>query len=209
MPRDKLVTRRKILDAVGRILIHEQGSKVGINSIAKEAGVNKVMIYRYFGSLDKLLIAFAEDQDVWPHIELLLKKKSELSTENPLEIALAGYLTNFLNELRRDHVSKEISRWALSERNALTKFMEIEREKQGKSLINQLPFNQNENPDIDLAAIISLLHAGIMHLVLSARYADYYMGIDLKSARGWKRIKDAITTLVNAQCVQKTAQSSK
>jgi AcrR family transcriptional regulator len=203
MKRDKSATRRKIIEAVRRILMQEQSSQIGVNAIAKEAGVDKVMIYRYFGNLERLLTAFAEDQDTWPPLELLLKKKSELPKENSLEIALTGYLTNYLGELRRDHVAKEISRWALNERNALTNFMESEREKQGKSLMNQLPFDQNENPDVDLSSIISLLHAGITHLVLSAKNSDYYMGIDLKSARGWKRIEGALGALVKAHCVQK------
>lgn len=208
MARDKMVTRRKILDAVGRILAREGSSKIGINLIAKEAGIDKVMIYRYFGSLEKLLIAFGEDQQVWPPLELLLKKNTEPPKGNALEIAITGYLVNHLAEFRRDSIAKEITRWSLIDINALTNSISGEREKQCKNLMNQLPFDQNVNPDMDLTAIISLLHAGITQLVLNAKYSDYYMGIDLKSARGWKRIEVALGELIKAYCFQKFARSS-
>jgi len=203
MPRDKMATRRKILDAVGQLLAREGSSQIGINSIAKEAGIDKVMIYRYFGSLEKLLIAFGEDQEIWPPLELLLKKKTEIPRENALEAAITGYLANYLAELRRDAIAKEIARWSLNEKNTLTIMLSNEREKQSKNLMNQLPFDQNANPEADIVAITSLLHAGITHLVINARQSDYYMGIDVKSARGWKRIENALGDLIKAFCFQR------
>jgi AcrR family transcriptional regulator len=198
MKRDKSVTRRKIMDAIEQILMREQGSQIRINSIAKEAGVDKVMIYRYFGNLEKLLIAFAEEKDIWPPLELLLRKKSDSATESPLQNQLICYLTNYLSEIRRDQMAKEILRWALTNMNALTKSMENDREKQIKSLMNQLFFDQNANPEIDLGAVISLLHAGITHLVLCAKHSDYYMGLDLKSARGWKKVENALGEILES-----------
>ena len=56
MPRDKEETKMRIVTAVGRQLAKGGFRDLGVNSIAKEAGVDKVLIYRYFGGLPLLLL---------------------------------------------------------------------------------------------------------------------------------------------------------
>ncbi|HRW79035.1 MAG TPA: helix-turn-helix domain-containing protein, partial [Candidatus Sabulitectum sp.] len=55
--RDSEKTREAIMDALERILTREGFTGVGVNALAREAGVDKVLIYRYFGSLEGLLAA--------------------------------------------------------------------------------------------------------------------------------------------------------
>jgi len=161
MRHDKMITRRRIIEAVRSILFGKQSSQIGVNAVAKEAGIDKVMIYRYFGSMDKLLIAFAGGSRDLASAKPTPQKEVKIAQESFLGDIVAEYLTNFLDELRRDHVAQEILRWNFVEKNALTNFVNDEREKQGKSLMSQIPFDQNKYPGIDLTAIIALLHAGI------------------------------------------------
>ena len=49
--RDREATKARILGAVGVVLARDGFGAVGVNAIAKEAGVDKVLIYRYFGGL--------------------------------------------------------------------------------------------------------------------------------------------------------------
>ncbi len=53
--RDRERTKGKILKAVGEVIEKYGTEKVGVNLIAREAGVNKVLIYRYFGGVDGLM----------------------------------------------------------------------------------------------------------------------------------------------------------
>ncbi len=55
MIRDKEATKQRLIDAVGKILAERGFQNIGVNAIAKEAGVDKVLIYRYFDSLEGLL----------------------------------------------------------------------------------------------------------------------------------------------------------
>ena len=65
--RDKDQTKQKILQAVGKLLA--TGGGLGVNVIAREAGVDKVLIYRYFGGLPELLRAFMTSGEFWPEFE--------------------------------------------------------------------------------------------------------------------------------------------
>jgi hypothetical protein len=53
--RDRAATEERILAAVGQVLARDGFGAIGVNAIAREAGVDKVLIYRYFGGLPELL----------------------------------------------------------------------------------------------------------------------------------------------------------
>ena len=51
-------TEEKILEAVGSIIENQGFEKVGINAIATEAGISKMLIYRYFGGVEELIAQY-------------------------------------------------------------------------------------------------------------------------------------------------------
>ncbi|RPI71559.1 MAG: TetR/AcrR family transcriptional regulator, partial [Desulfobacteraceae bacterium] len=59
--RDSEQTRRALINAVGSLLARDGFQAVGVNAVAKEAGVDKVLIYRYFGGLPGLIAAFGKE----------------------------------------------------------------------------------------------------------------------------------------------------
>ena len=63
--RDAEATRKNILQAVGRVLSRDGFTGLGVNAIAKEAGIGKPLIYRYFGGLAPLLEEFGKDAHFW------------------------------------------------------------------------------------------------------------------------------------------------
>src|ERR1700722_3261954 len=71
--RDSEAMRERILAAVGRMIVRDGLAAVGINSLAREAGCDKVLIYRYFGNLEGFFSAFAVKGDFWWTIEDLTR----------------------------------------------------------------------------------------------------------------------------------------
>ncbi len=53
--RNKERTKLKLIDAVAEIIQTEGYTKLGINHIARMAGVHKKSVYRYFGSVSNLI----------------------------------------------------------------------------------------------------------------------------------------------------------
>ena len=60
--KNKEATKHRLITAVGTLLAREGFGALGINAVADEAGVDKVLIYRYFGGMDELLSAFWSEQ---------------------------------------------------------------------------------------------------------------------------------------------------
>ena len=206
MQRDKEQTRKKILEATGRLLSQKGFRSLGANAIAKEAKISKVLIYRYYGGLPQLLKAFAEEGGFWPSATELLGGET-----NPRRIANSEQfsvtlLVNYLKELRRRKLTQEIMRWGLSEKNKLFRQLVEVREKQKTEIWGALPIDSSKYHEIDFGAATALLHAGITYMVLQAKTAEEYMGIDLHSNYGWRRLEKAIDALMRGYFAQYSAK---
>ena len=94
--KGRLQTEQKILHALEQLLLEQGFPAVGINSLARQAGCDKVLIYRYFDGLDGLLMAFAESTELWWNVD-------EIITESSDEIGQQA-LPKFLQTLLKRHV---------------------------------------------------------------------------------------------------------
>lgn len=189
--RDREETRKEILAAMGRILARKGSKGLGINAIAREAGVDKVLIYRYFGGLGELYRAFAIEGNTFPHLEELAEGRvAELPDLPPAELAKILIL-GFGRAIRRRPITREMMRWELQEKNGLTEELSKERERQSLQWLSLAPDLQRA----DLAAVASILVAGQVYLTLRSKTTDQYNGIELNSEDGWKRIEGAVALL--------------
>ena len=198
MARDIEETKSRLLKAVGILIARKGFQEIGINAIAREAGVDKVLIYRYFGGLPQLLGAFAVQGDFWPTTgQLIGGSLEDLEKMSGKDLSVA-VLKGYLREMRKRISTQEILRWELLERNELTDELARAREQQGMEILNRLPYEAKPSAKVDLAPAAAILQAGLIYLVLRSKTADTYLGIDLHSDQGWKRIERAIETLVHA-----------
>ena len=201
MQKDREQTRARILQAVGRLLAQSGFRELGVNSIAREAGVDKVLIYRYFGGLAELLKAFAEDSDFWPGLPELVREAGEPPAGRSEAERAKFLLRAFGRSLRKQPLTQEIMRWELLERNELTDALARSREDQGLALFDAL----DRQDDLDLRALGSLLAAGQTYLILRSKTVDVYNGLHLNSEEDWARIERATSFLVDAAFAMKEA----
>ena len=192
-------TKQRILDALGHLLAKSGFHAVGVNALARAAGVDKVLIYRYFGGLPQLLRTFALQGGFWPGLDELMGGGLKELAGLPAAIIGARILKGHLRQLLKRDNTREIMRWELVERNELTDELARTREQQGLQLLDMmksLPVNLSAGGD--LPAVTAILHAGITYLVLRAKTADVYNGVELGTEAGWKRIEAAIDELSDA-----------
>ena len=193
MLRDSKRTRKKILKAVERILARSGFRKVAITAVAREAGVDKVLIYRYFGGLPELLRAYAEEGHFWPSADELLAAARSHNPKTQADWAVY-LLIEFGRILRSRPITLEIMRWEILEKNELTVAFSEYRERETARL---LQFFRGRKLD-DLPAMTSLLGASMTHLLLRSKAIDTYNGLHLRDDKDWKRIERGVETLVRA-----------
>ena len=61
--RDREATERRLLDTIEKMVIENGFEKIGVNAVAAQSGVSKILIYRYFGSVDGLMAAYIRQHD--------------------------------------------------------------------------------------------------------------------------------------------------
>ena len=61
--RSKDMSKEKLIQAVGRVIAQVGFQSLGVNQVAREAGVDKKLIYRYFGGLRGLVAAYGQTVD--------------------------------------------------------------------------------------------------------------------------------------------------
>lgn len=188
-------SKKKFLAAVGKILKTQGYSRLKINDIAKVAGVDKKMIYSYFGGLDGLIDEYIRTQDFWSNV------KPELT---PLLVADGG--KTFAKELfmsQFDYLAnnKELQKlllWRLSEeRKSLRKLTE-DQEASGELLFTHVSdpyFGKNAEK---FRAVSAILAAGMYYLNMYAEVnGSIFSGIDLKTESGRSAIKDAVSFIMD------------
>jgi AcrR family transcriptional regulator len=192
--RDRETTRARLIEAVGTLLAREGFTGLGVNAVAREAGVDKVLIYRYFGGLPELIIAFGREGNFWPTIKELAGGDVVAFGQLPLAEQLSRLGKNFMAAIRTRPLTQEILAWEMIERNELTVELEAIRENTMMNFFEMFFHSANKGPDI--AAMGAIIGAGISYLVSRGRKIRFYNGIDLDSEAGWQRLEGAIDTMI-------------
>ncbi|HQP38415.1 MAG TPA: helix-turn-helix domain-containing protein [Polyangiaceae bacterium] len=180
MARSRAETTEKILEALDRVLTRDGVRGVGINAVAREAGVDKVLIYRYFGGMQELLRAFAERSEVWPSLRTLEGDPNDGHDLGEVFVRLA-------RAIRQRHNTQQVLCWELIERNELIDSVASVRQEQTQRLLSRMPSHESR----DLPAIAAVAAAGLTYLALRARSSETFAGVPLRTDDGWERLERA------------------
>jgi len=195
MVKNKEATKKRIYEALEQIIKEGGVSAIGINNIAKTAGVDKVLIYRYFGGLGELLKDFIKQKDYFTNFIINEISLDKLKTGKSKKEFLKSVSLNQYNYIKGDTVFAEILIWELSVKNEITEYIAQERERVGlnnlKILSQKFKINSNFN------VITSLLISGIYYLALRSKTVDDFNGIKLNEPAGNKEIEEGINMLLD------------
>jgi AcrR family transcriptional regulator len=186
--RDRDLTRQRILAAVGEVLAADGFRALGINAVARRAGADKVLIYRYFGALPALLAAYAEDGDFWWRVHELIGPELPPPTESSFAAWLPLLFRRHAAALRARPVTLEIMAWETVESNELTEALAAVRERRSLQVMNEVAARCPPPAGVDIAALAALLGAATNYLLIRARGIRQFQSVDLSSDAGWERL---------------------
>jgi AcrR family transcriptional regulator len=192
--RDRAATEERLLAAVGEVLARDGFKALGVGSVARQAGVDKVLIYRYFGGLPELLHAWGASGRFWPRVADLLQHEGDAFLQRPAAERWARFFEHFIDELRRRPLTLAVLAAEVDEHNELTAILEAEREEWGAEAARVLggpAFEQAPH----LRGVTLLLVAGVQYLILRARRVRIFGGLDIQSDAGWAELKASIRAL--------------
>lgn len=188
--RDKNITKQKLLKSLEEIIIENGFDKIGVNAVAARADVAKTLIYRYFGSVDDMIIEYLSQNDFWADNIISFPKK-----ENIREF-IKNLFKEHLLQIKKDKVLRELYRWELTTNNNVIEKFRLKRESKNITyitIISQLlQCSQKE-----ISTLTSILGSSITYMVLLSDNCPIYNGIDLQRDEGWIQISNYIDMLID------------
>ena len=183
-------TEEKILEAVGSIIENQGFEKVGINAIATEAGVSKMLIYRYFGGVEELIAQYLIQKDYWANTDAAMINPEAVGD------SLKSMFRRQVEQLRNDITLRRLYRWELSTNNQNIRQLRNRREENGCQLIKMVSA-LTDCPDAQVAALASILSASISYLALLEDQCQSYNGICLQTDEGWNQLMQGIEMIID------------
>ncbi|MCP3976208.1 MAG: TetR/AcrR family transcriptional regulator [bacterium] len=193
--RDKKATKERLLNGVGAILSRQGFGSLGINAVAQEAGVDKVLIYRYFGGMPELLHAFGQSSGFWPSVAEVIGEDPHELMRLSLADRWAVGLSRYAAALRRRPITKEILAWEQIERNELCEILRDAREKWFVELMAHFPDDEAAT-DADLISTVLLVVGAIHYFVVLSRLQGDFSGVAVDTDEGWDHIDSVILTIL-------------
>lgn len=188
--RDREATEQKLLDTIGQMIADEGFEKVGINAVATRSGVSKILIYRYFGSVEGLMAAYMRKNDFWINFPL------DIPAPDQVPAFLKDTFRRQIEQLRTNPTLKRVYRWELSCNNEMIEKLREQREKIGLRLIEQVSLSTGYPPQ-EIAVMASLVTASINYLVMLEDFCPVYNGIEIQTGTGWEQIFKGIEALID------------
>jgi len=188
-------SKEKFLSAVGKILKTKGYAGLKINDIAKVAGVDKKMIYTYFGGLDGLIDEYIRTQDFWSNVHADMA--SEPIDDGGKAFTKEVFLSQF-DYLSKNKELQKVLLWRLSEERKSLRKLTDEQEENGEVLFSQITDPHFGEHAEKFRAVSAVLVAGMYYLNMYAEHnGSVFSGIDLKTDDGRKAIKDAVSFLID------------
>ncbi|AKU70230.1 TetR/AcrR family transcriptional regulator [Prevotella fusca] len=188
--RNREQTAQRILEAVGSIIENQGFEKVGINAIAAEAGVSKMLIYRYFGGLEELVTQYLLQKDYWANTDI-----DDINREAVGE-SIKSMFCRQIEQLRNDVTLRRLYRWELYSNNVNIQQLRDKREENGCNIIRMVSALTGCS-DTKVAALASILSASISYLALMEDQCQTYNGICLQTDEGWDQLVQGIEMIID------------
>lgn len=188
-------TEKRLLEAVSKIIEEEGFTKIGINHIARQAKCDKVLIYRYFGGLEGLLLEWAKLNDFYSFAYSEFAKQVMTVEASELQNIVKSVLIKQLNFLKGNKFMQELYIWELSGSPSF-RAIQIEREQNGHKLQMELDKRLNGKWE-NCKFYITIIIAAIDFIVLFTRQYNMFNGIDFSKHDTWNKLEDIISNYVD------------
>ena len=195
--RNKELTKRKLIDAVGEIFRTEGHTGLGVNKVARIAGVSKKMIYAHFeGSFNRLVEEYILETDYWMVFSDRVNELIDHQQSDSQKL-----ITDILqNQFRYFHLNKQMQKlilWEICTDTPLMKSIHQVRENAGQKIM-ELTDRHFANSNVNFRAVAGLLGAGIYYTILHTRFKNrgVYSDIDLSTEEGRDEMLRAIEMIV-------------
>lgn len=192
--QSKEKSKQRLRNAVGKILIKKGISGLKVNDIAATAGLDKKLIYKYFGGTEQLIEEYIATSDFWSNVAMdQLPAKVD---DGGLEV-LKNLLNTQFDSVKENMQLQKIILWGLTEKRKSLQTVAASREASGEELLSKFMDPYFGSDALRFRAAAAIISAGLYYINLYGGInGNTYGGVDVTSAEGRKEIKNAFAFML-------------
>lgn len=191
--RDRKATEGAIVAAFERVLLRDGVQGLGVNAIAQEAGVNKVLIYRYFQDLQGLARHWAGRGSFWPTELELIGNDPAAFAELEVPERVRTVLCNYIDQIRSRPRTVEMLAAELLSPTDITRALADAMVSPGRGVADYIEL---ESAETDLSErvfrLIFVINALTAFMTVRERNNPAYLGMDLREDEAWEFLRDTV-----------------
>jgi AcrR family transcriptional regulator len=192
--RDREGTERVILEAAKVLIAREGYAAFGVNAVAREAGCDKQLIYRYFGGTDGLVSAIGEASAGWVEAALAPVRPAPGA---PYGEVVTACVEALLDALRADPLMRQLIGWELTGSGDAVQGMAAARSAAlGARVLPLLKAAAPPADGLDAPVLNALLIGAVQQAAMSGASQGGFVGLKLESDADWARLKAGLRVLV-------------
>ena len=188
--RDRSATSARILKAATELLAEGGFQNFGVNAVARRAGCDKQLIYRYYGGMD----AIGGELARW------IEQKMPIGGNSGFMLTYGDLVEHmmmlFMQALRDDPLTRRIIAWEMSDNSLQVRRLSGARVKALSLWVEKVRGAMPPPKGVDHFALNAVLLAAVQHVVLAGTTAGRFAGLELATARDWDRVTQAVKKLV-------------
>jgi AcrR family transcriptional regulator len=199
--RDRTATAGVIIAAAKAVLAEDGFQSFGVNAIARRAGCDKQLIYRYFGGLDGLAEAIGADlaRDLTEELKAVTNDAPPKTYAELMQRLALG----LLELLRGNRLMQQINAWEAAAPSPLVQKMSVARARRMMQWTLEMRGDLAPPTGVDAQAMNAIIIAAVQQLVVSGAANGAFSGLPLRTDADWDRLRAALAALV--QCAYSEA----
>lgn len=192
--RDKERTKAKLLKTVGKIIMKHGFHQLTVSRIAAEAGVDRKLIYEYFGSVDNLINAYLRARDFGSKMQ---KLDLADATDHGKEIS-KELIKNMFAVLTADKELQKIIVWEVSAYHKILRELADRREELGEEMMQHIMKPHfKENLD-KYRAVLAILISSTYYLNLHRdSNGSLFCGLDIRTDKDKNMLEEVVNDIID------------
>lgn len=192
--KDKEGTKATIVTAAKEVLAKTGFGGFGVNAVAREAGCDKQLIYRYFGGLEGLVEAIGTE--LASELKAELGRFAENASPQSYAELIALMVKGLIHILRNSPIMRQINAWEVAAPSPMVELLTQARSQELLRWVSIIRGDLVQPEDIDVMALNAILLAAAQQLVLASSATGVYSAVPLQSDDDWQRVEAAFAVLI-------------
>lgn len=170
--KDRELAKLELISAVGEIIRTKGYTGLGVNQIAKQAGLHKKLIYNYFGDVDSLIEQYVIEKDFWLIASEDLGSKATVNSEMDLKGNICSILMEQFDFFYQEQEMQELILWELSGKSHLMTSISNVREGLGEKVLT-VTDQHFKDSEVNFRAVSAILTSAIYYLILHSKVSTF------------------------------------